>query len=277
MKDNAMQLIKMALAEDIGRGDITAVAIVGPKLRARARIIAKEDLILCGIGIAKKVFLSISRGTKFKIIRRDGERCGCGDVLAVVEGPAIALLSGERTALNFLQHLSGIATLTKRFVDAVRGTRAKILDTRKTLPGWRALEKYAVKTGGGQNHRMGLYDHFLIKNNHIAIAGSVTEAILRAKKKRKAGQKIEVETRGMKEVEEALDTRADIIMLDNMAADGVRRAVSFVGGRARLEVSGNISLENISQYAATGVDFISIGAITHSAPAADVHMLIEIP
>lgn len=274
MNTQTRQLIKTALAEDIGRGDITTNAVVPAKLCAEGKIIAKEDMVLAGIDIAHEVFKMIGRGIKWKAFKKDGELCGKGGVIAEVKGPARALLSGERVALNFLQHLSGVSTSARIFSEAISGTKAKILDTRKTTPGLRGLEKYAVEMGGGTNHRMGLFDHFLIKNNHVAVAGSVTEAMKRAKKKKKKGQKIEVETRNINEVKEALSCKADVIMLDNIGIDDVRKAVFLAKGKVPLEVSGNISLENIRRYAETGVDFISVGAITHSARAVDVHMII---
>lgn len=275
MNTQTRQLIKMALAEDIGRGDITTAATVPAKLCAEGKIIAKEDMVIAGLDLAHEVFKSIGRGVKWKAFKNDGDLCAKGGVIAEIKGPARVLLSGERTALNFLQHLSGVATLTRIYIEALRGTDVKILDTRKTIPGWRELEKYAVKMGGGVNHRMGLYDRFLIKNNHITIAGSITKAVKGAKKKKKKGQKIEVETRNIAEVKEAISCRADAIMLDNMGIDEVKMAILLANGKIPLEVSGNISLENIRRYAETGVDFISVGAITHSPKAADIHMIIS--
>ena len=266
----------MALEEDIGTGDITAEATIPEKTRAAATIRAKDDLVLAGIEVAEKVFKAVDPKIKWKVLRKDGTRCKSGDGVAELEGDARSLLAGERTALNFLQRLCGIATMAKRYSDAIDGTKAKILDTRKTTPGYRALEKHAARMGGGQNHRMGLYDHFLIKNNHIAVAGSVKAALESAKESRKEGQEIEIETRRMEEVRDALEGGADIIMLDNMSVDQVRLAVEYVEGRAKLEVSGGITLERAREYAETGVDYISAGTITHSAPAADLNMTMEI-
>ncbi|MFH1829809.1 MAG: carboxylating nicotinate-nucleotide diphosphorylase [Pseudomonadota bacterium] len=273
--DNIDQLIEMALKEDIGTGDITARATIPEGIQAKATINAKGDLVLAGSDIAEKVFLAVDPKIKWSAKKSDGEFCRAGDVLAELKGDARSLLSAERTALNFLQRLSGIATMAKKFSDAISGTKAKILDTRKTTPGFRALEKHAVKMGGGKNHRMGLYDHFLIKNNHIAVAGSVTAALKAALEVRTPDQKIEIETRKMEEVRDALEGGADIIMLDNMSVDQVRLAVEFVEGRKELEVSGGITLDTVRSYAETGVDYISAGIITHSAPAVDINMTVE--
>lgn len=270
------QIIKLALEEDIGPGDITSQATVAADLSAFAEIRAKEQLVLAGSEAAQCVFAAVDAKISWKPLHKDGDQLSAGDVIAKITGNARSLLAAERTALNFLQHLSGIATMTCRFVDAVSGTHAKILDTRKTMPGLRELEKAAVKAGGGENHRMGLFDHILIKNNHITAVGSVTKALKLVKAARKKGQKIEVETRTTNEIREAVEGNADIIMLDNMSVNAVIAAVKFVSGRALLEVSGNITLENIRTYAETGVDFISVGSITHSAPAADINMLIAI-
>jgi nicotinate-nucleotide pyrophosphorylase (carboxylating) len=273
--DNIEQLIKMALEEDVGTGDITSLAVIPAEQMARAHIIAKQTLTLAGIEIARRVFATLDGSVVWKAARTDGDRCPEGEVLAELTGPAQALLSGERTALNFLQHLSGIATMASRFADAVTGLPTKILDTRKTLPGYRVLEKDAVRAGCCVNHRAGLYDHFLIKGNHITAAGSIRTALKRARAAQKKGQRIEVEARTIEEVRDAAACGSDIIMLDNMSVAMVREAVGIVSGRAKLEVSGNVSLENVRAYAEAGVDFISVGRLTHSAPAADIHMLIE--
>jgi nicotinate-nucleotide pyrophosphorylase (carboxylating) len=270
------QLIKMALDEDIGSGDITAEATIPAGMQARATINAKADLVLAGIEVVEQVFHTVNPGIRFARLVEDGTRCKTGDAVASLQGNARSLLAGERTALNFLQRLSGVATMAKRFSDAIDGTRAKILDTRKTTPGFRALEKHAVKMGGGENHRMGLYDHYLIKNNHIAVAGSVKQALESAMRSRMEGQEIEIETRRIDEVRDALEGGADIIMLDNMSVDQVRIAVEYVDGRAKLEVSGGITLDKVRSYAESGVDYISAGSITHSAPAADLNMTMEI-
>ncbi len=269
------QLIRLALDEDIGMKDITTDAIVDESLIAHARITAKQELVVAGLDVAKKVFQLVEPSIEWDAKHEDGDFCEAKTILAVVRGKAASLLTAERTALNFLQHLSGIATATRIFVNAISGTNVKILDTRKTTPGMRALEKHAVLMGDGVNHRMGLYDRYLIKGNHIIIAGSITEAIERVKKRRIPGILLEVETKTIEDVREAVACGVDIIMLDNMSPPQVREALVEINGRAKVEVSGNITIDNIMQYAMTGVDFISVGAITHSAPAADIHMVLE--
>ncbi len=264
-------LIDLALAEDIGPGDATSEAILPPDLCLRAHIIAKQAGVVAGLPVAEAVFRRVDPSVQFTARVSDGARVEAGTVLAEVEGPARSLLAAERTALNFLQRLSGIATLTRRFVEAVAGTRAVILDTRKTHPGWRALEKYAVRMGGGQNHRMGLYDMILIKDNHIAAAGSITEAVRRARAAR-PDLPIEVEVKNLDELREALELPVDRIMLDNFDLESIRIAVRIAAGRVPLEVSGGVTLERVAELAATGVDYISVGALTHSAPALDISM-----
>ncbi len=270
------QLIQMAIEEDVGSGDITARATVPLSLDAIGRIRAKQTLTLAGIDTARRVFEAIDPDVKWQAKANDGDLCKPGAVLAVIEGRAQSLLAAERIALNFLIHLCGIATLAKKFADTVAGTGVIVLDTRKTTPGYRELEKHAAKMGKCQNHRMGLYDCFLIKSNHITAAGSICNAVKLALSARKSDHKIEIETRTLDQVKEALDCGVDIVMLDNMRIDQVREAVKLVNKRARIEISGNITLENIRAYAETGADFISVGAITHSAPAADINMQIEI-
>jgi nicotinate-nucleotide pyrophosphorylase (carboxylating) len=274
--DHLDQLIKMALDEDIGEKDITTEAVVDPKLTSTARIVAKQKLVVAGLDIAKRVFLTVDPSIEWDAKHEDGDFVEAKKILATVRGSVASLLTAERTALNFLQHLSGIATTTNLFAKTIAHTNVKILDTRKTTPGMRALEKHAVLMGDGYNHRMGLFDRYLIKNNHIAIAGSICKAIERVKQKQKPGILLEVEASTLEEVKEAINCGVDIIMLDNMSIADVREAVNIVKGKAKLEVSGNISLENITHYATTGVDFISVGAITHSAPAADIHMVLEL-
>lgn len=276
MNDPTQKLIKLALAEDIGTGDVTTDAIIPDNLHAIGRIFAKEPLVLAGIDIARRTFEMISPEIGWDPKRKDGYSCEAGDVVAIIQGNARALLKAERTAINFLQRLSGIATLTRKFVDSVKGTNAQIFDTRKTAPGSRALDKYAVTMGGGTNHRMGLYDQYLIKNNHISVAGGVNQALKAANKMHSPGQLIEIEVSVLEEIKAALDGGVDIIMLDNMDVETVRRAVALVGGRAKTEVSGNITLDNVRLYAECGVDFISVGSITHSAPAVDIHMITAI-
>lgn len=269
------QLIKLALDEDIGARDITTDAIVDPNLIVNARITAKQELVVAGLDVAQRVFQIVDPSIEWDARHEDGDFCEAKTILATARGKASSLLTAERTALNFLAHLSGIATSTRIFVKAIANTKVKILDTRKTTPGMRALEKHAVLMGDGINHRMGLYDRFLIKGNHVMIAGSITEAVNRVAKKRKPGVLLEVETKTIDDVKEALSCGADIIMLDNMSTTQVREALSEIKGKAKVEVSGNITLDNIMHYAATGVDFISVGAITHSAPAADINMVLE--
>lgn len=274
--DHIKQLIRLALDEDIGESDITTDAIVDPGLQAKAQITAKHELIVAGLDVAAQVFKIVDPSIKWDAKHEDGDFCEAQTILANAQGKAAKLLTAERTVLNFLQHLSGIATTTSAFVNTTADSKVKILDTRKTTPGMRALEKHAVLMGYGVNHRMGLYDRYLIKNNHIMIAGSISKACEQVAQKRKKDVLLEVEARNLEEVKEALDCKVDIIMLDNMSAADVRKAVETVKGKAKLEVSGNITLDNIIHYATTGVDFISVGAITHSAPAADINMTLEI-
>ncbi len=273
--NNLNELIQLALDEDIGQNDITTEAIVGPNIKAVANIISKQDLIIAGLDVAEKVLYTYNPEIDWQPKCIDGDECEQGDILAVITGPAKDILSTERTVLNFLQHLSGIATFTNLFVKTVETTNVKILDTRKTTPGMRTLEKHAVMMGDGANHRMGLFDRYLIKENHIAIAGSITKAVELINQKRNKNLLLEIETENLDDVKEALTCKADIIMLDNMSLKDVKEAVSMVKGKTKLEVSGNITLESILRYASTGIDYISVGAITHSAPAADIHMLIE--
>ena len=268
-------LIRQALTEDIGTGDITTDATVRTDEVATAVITCKEDLVVSGLDIAKHVFKAVDPTLKWTSKKKDGDTCKAGKKLAQVQGSASALLTAERTALNFLQHLSGIATLTNKFVKTVDGTEAKITDTRKTIPGLRELEKKAVLDGGGTNHRMGLYDRYLIKNNHIDMAGGVAKAIQRSLEHRKEYTLIEVEVRNDEELEEALTKKIDIVMLDNWSVDKIDDAVKKVSGRARIELSGGITLENVKDYAKKGVDFISVGALTHSAKAADINMTLS--
>ncbi len=267
----------MALKEDIGRGDITTDPIVSQNEQALAIIFPKQEGILCGVEIAQMVFEETDRHIDFQIKLEDGERFSPGMTIATAIGPAGACLKGERTALNFLQHLSGIATLTRRFVDATKG-RVKILDTRKTLPGLRVMEKYAVLTGGGYNHRFGLYDMVLIKDNHIEISGSITKAV-GAVRERKKNAFIEVEVKTSDELEEALSLKVNRVMLDNMNIGQIKRAVETVRQRDKdleIEVSGGIDLDTIDQFVDCGIDYISVGAITHSAPAVDIAMKVRL-
>jgi nicotinate-nucleotide pyrophosphorylase (carboxylating) len=269
-------LIDLALEEDAAFGDITSESIFSPDDVAVASISARQDLTLCGVEIARRVFLRVDDSLKISIRGRDGELVKKGKPVMVVKGSAISLLISERTALNFLQHLSGIATLSRRFADAARkaGTGVRVVDTRKTTPGWRALEKYAVRCGGCFNHRLSLGEHVLIKDNHIAAAGSIRKAVTRARAVAPHGAKIEVEAASLSQVRAALKAGAEIILLDNMSPQQVKDSVSVIGRAAMVEVSGGVSLETLGAYAQPGVDVISIGALTHSAPAADLSMTI---
>jgi nicotinate-nucleotide pyrophosphorylase (carboxylating) len=268
-------LVARALAEDVGPRDVTTEAVVEAGARARARIDQKEPGVVYGLEVARAVFRRLDPELELRSLVTEGEwRAEVPAPVAELEGSARALLSGERVALNFLQHLSGIATLTARCVDQLRGTGVTVLDTRKTTPGLRLLEKRAVAAGGGRNHRMGLFDQILVKENHIALAGGVGEATRRALRARPPDTPVEVECRSLGDVEEALAAGAERLLLDNMAARELRRAVEVVDGRAELEASGSITPESIKAVASTGVQFVSMGALTHSAPALDLSMTI---
>lgn len=266
-------LIRQALLEDVGPGDITTRGIVPKGLQAEAVIQAKSACVVAGLDAVREVFVQLDASVDVAPVKHDGDRCVPGDVIAHVKGPAVAILTGERTALNILQHLSGIATATRAFVEATEG-RIKILDTRKTIAGWRTLAKYAVTCGGGLNHRVGLFDGILIKDNHIRIAGGVDEAVRRV---RETGSMlpIEVEAQGLADVDAALVANADIIMLDNMDDVMTRAAIARIAGRAKVELSGNMTVERVRTLADSGADYISIGALTHSAPAADISLEVE--
>ena len=259
-----LESIRRALAEDIGTGDVTTDSIFPADVKMHGQIIAKQDGIIAGLDVAQAVYLSLDDGVEFNQEVQEGARVDNRQVLAFVSGLARSLLTGERTALNFLGRMSGIATLTHQFVEAVAGTKAVILDTRKTAPGLRLIDKLAVKRGGGQNHRIGLYDMILIKDNHIDQAGSITEAVRRARSTQ-TGLQLEVEARTLDDVREALGMKVERILLDNMPVEMMTEAVELNKGRAKLEASGNVSMETIRQIADTGVDYISIGALTHSA------------
>jgi len=265
-------IIEAALREDMPEGDITSESIIPAAAVSEAVFLAKEDGILAGLQVARRVFERIDPAVEFSERLEDGAAFKKSDILARLKGPTVALLKGERTALNFLQRLSGVATATRRFVDAVAGTKAKILDTRKTTPGLRLLEKYAVKMGGGTNHRLSLSDMVLIKDNHLRHVGSVAEAVRRARAAVKPGLRIEVEASDLAQVRDALAAGADMIMLDNMLIETMREAVTIVAGRVPLEASGTVSLERVRAVAETGVDFISVGALTHSARAVDISL-----
>ena len=266
--------VKAALVEDIGLGDVTTLATIPETATARAAMIARETLTVAGLDFAEAAFREFDSSVLIERAARDGQRVEAGAVLLRVNGPARALLTAERVALNFVQRLSGIATLTASFVEAIQGTHAQILDTRKTTPGWRRFEKYAVTCGGGRNHRVGLYDQVLIKDNHLAALrdekpNAIAAAILRARARWPKLQ-IEVEAERLEQVARAVETGADIILLDNMSFEQLRAAVKLVAGRARTEASGGVNLQTVRAIAETGVDFISVGALTHSARAVDI-------
>jgi nicotinate-nucleotide pyrophosphorylase (carboxylating) len=263
------ELLERALAEDIGSGDVTTEAVFPRAAPAVGTFFAKGALVVAGLPVVERLFELLDTAIRFQPLAAEGAMVGRGP-LAEARGDARALLRGERTALNFLQRLCGIATLTRRYVARLEGTRTKLLDTRKTTPGLRRLERYAVRVGGGANHRSGLYDAVLIKENHVQLAGGVGEAVRRARNTYGSERAVEVEVRNEAEVREALEAGADRLLLDNMNPEEVRRAVAIIEGRATVEVSGGITLENIRAYAESGVDFISVGALTHSAPAADI-------
>jgi nicotinate-nucleotide pyrophosphorylase (carboxylating) len=264
-------IVRRALDEDLP--DITSEAIFDPGDEGRARFLMKASGVLAGLVFAERTFAAIDSSASFVATRKDGDQVEAGEVVAEVSASVIALLAGERTALNLMQRASGIATATRRYVDAVRGTKAKIYDTRKTAPGLRSLDKYAVRCGGGENYRIGLYDMFLIKNNHIDRAGSITAAVERIRS-RKMEQKIMVEVRNRSELDEALPLRPDFILLDNMSPVEMRAAVERVAGAVSLEASGGITIDNVRKIAETGVDRISIGSLTHSVVALDISMRI---
>ena len=269
------RIVRNALREDIGTGDITTAATIKPGTVARAELVAKEDFVLSGIDVARRAFHLLDDSLAFEALIQDGQKISRGTVLAWLKGDASSLLQGERVALNFLQRMSGVATLTAGFVEAVHGTRARIVDTRKTTPGLRILEKYSVRIGGGHNHRTSLYDGVLIKENHIVAAGGITAAIVSARKTVSHVLKIEVETETLEEVREAVSAGADVILLDNMSLDQMREAVEIADGRVLTEASGGVNLDTVREIAETGVDLISVGALTHSYRAMDISMLFR--
>ncbi len=268
-------LIDLALDEDAGLGDVTSRAIFPAAHRSTAVIEAKEPIVAAGVDVAARVFERVDATVRVTSHASDGDRVKRGARILTVKGPTRSLLTTERTALNFLQHLSGIATLSRRFADAVAGTGVRVVDTRKTTPGWRALEKAAVRAGGCSNHRSSLGEHVLIKDNHIAAAGSMRRAIALARAEAPHIARIEVEAATLAEVRSALAAGADVILLDNMSVQDVRRAVALVNGRAMIEVSGGVRLDNVRDYCVKGVAVVSVGALTHSAPAVDISMRIR--
>lgn len=278
--DNIKALVAQALKEDLGQGDITTQATISQQAKGRARIISKAAGVIAGTQAAAQVFRTLDRRAKVMVHIPDGKKVNKNDVVMEIKGSMAVILSGERIALNFLQRLSGIATLTRAYVDELKGLKTKILDTRKTTPGMRRLEKYAVSMGGGTNHRTGLYDMFLIKDNHIDAAGGIKPALKKVqawKKEHRNNCRVEIETRTLAEVRQALELKPDRIMLDNMTLRTMRQTVKLIRSCRRsiqIEASGNMSLARVRRVAGTGVDFISVGALTHSAPALDVSLLV---
>ena len=271
------EALRAWLREDLGQGDLTSLLVVPEDLEGEAVILAKEGGVLAGLWVAERVFALAEPRTAFTPLVAEGARVAEGTEVARVRGPLRGILAGERLALNLLQRLSGIATLTRAYVEALAGTKAQILDTRKTTPGLRALEKYAVRVGGGRNHRYGLFDGILLKENHVRAAGGVGEAVRRAKARAPHYLKVEVEVRSLEELEEALEAGADLILLDNFPLEALREAVRRVGGRVPLEASGNMTLERAKAAAEAGVDYVSVGALTHSAKALDLSLLVVRP
>ena len=276
LPDDIRDSVRRALAEDIGSGDLTA-ALISVDSRVRGYVITRDDAVLCGRAWFDEVFHQLDERVVITWKAQDGDNIHAGETLCHVHGPARAVLSGERMALNFLQLLSGVATQTRHYVDAIRGTGASILDTRKTLPGLRKAQKYAVTCGGGKNHRLGLFDGVLIKENHILAAGSITRAMQEAKASTPQGIPIEIEVENLQQLHEALAAGADSLLLDNFDLEALREAVAYTRGRATLEASGGITLENVRAIAETGVDFISIGVLTKNVRAVDLSMRFQAP
>lgn len=279
MEDYLKKIIQSALDEDIQSGDVTTQAIIPESVFGNGKFLIKANGVIAGLNITQKVFQAVDEGIIFNQFVDDGSKVNQGEIVAEVTGKASSILTAERTALNFLQRMSGIATMTNKFVEEISHTKAKILDTRKTVPGLRLLDKEAVRLGGGKNHRIGLFDMFLIKDNHIEIAGSITKAIEACRnfqQKKNSNLKIEVETKNLDEVKEALACNVDIIMLDNFTIDLTKKAVKIIAGKCLIEASGNINLENVKEVADTAVDFISVGALTHSVKALDISLEVEL-
>ncbi|WP_243030474.1 carboxylating nicotinate-nucleotide diphosphorylase [Thermus altitudinis] len=272
-----LETLRAWLLEDLGHGDLTSALTVPEDLRGQATILAKEEGVVAGLPVAREVFALVDARIAFTPLVEEGARVRPGQEVARLEGPLRGILAGERLALNLLQRLSGIATLTRTYVEALRGTRTQVLDTRKTTPGLRALEKYAVRVGGGRNHRFGLFDGILIKENHIRAAGGVGEAVRRARAQAPHYLRVEVEVTNLAELEEALEAGADLILLDNFSPEAIREAVRRVGGRVPVEASGNMTPERARKAAEAGVDYVSVGALTHSAKALDLSLLVVQP
>jgi nicotinate-nucleotide pyrophosphorylase (carboxylating) len=272
----AERLINLALEEDVATGDITTDNLIPAEIRKKAYMIAKANGVVAGLPVAEMVFRKLDPALEWKTEVKEGDHVRKGDVIVRFEASYRALLTGERTALNFLQRMSGIATMSSQYTEAIAGYKAVILDTRKTIPGFRLLDKYAVRTGGAANHRIGLFDMVMIKDNHIDVAGGITPAMTRIRSKISKDIQIEVEATTLEQVQEAIDARADVIMLDNMDNETMARAVKLINGRAKVEASGNMTIERLKEVAATGVDYISIGALTHSVQALDISQRIEL-
>ena len=276
--DIADDILINALKEDVGNGDITTTSLIPENLVAQASLISRENFVLAGMPFARRVFQLLDENVKFKVFKKDENHVWSDQVLIKIKGNARSLLTAERTALNLLQRMSGIASLTESYVDKIKGTGVKIVDTRKTAPGLRFFDKYAVRIGGGHNHRSGLFDGILIKDNHIAVAGGVRKAVRLARVRAQHMLKVEVEVKNISQVKDALTAGADIIMLDNMSVDKMKKAVEIIHVKSRdiiIEASGNITLDNVSDIAKTGVNLISVGALTHSAPASDISMDVD--
>jgi nicotinate-nucleotide pyrophosphorylase (carboxylating) len=268
------QIIRFALEEDLGEGDMTTDAVIGPEMKGTAVLLAREELVLAGMPVFEQVFNELGSQIEFEEYFKEGDLVPTGEKVCLITGSLALILKGERTALNFLQRMSGIATLTRQYVEKAGSSKVRILDTRKTVPGHRWLDKYAVRTGGGTNHRFGLYDMILIKDNHIAAAGSITKAVKLARENAPHTLKVEVEVEDFEGLEAALEAGADIIMLDNMDLKQMEKAADMVKGKAVVEASGGITLDTIKDVANTGVDLISVGALTHSPKAADFSLEI---
>lgn len=273
--DQIQKIIEIALQEDIGTGDITTDNIITPDMVGIGTIKAKEPLVLAGIDIAGQIFTTLDPDAACRPFYTDGDEIPAGEIILEIQGRLRALLLGERTALNFLQRLSGIATHVRTYVRALGDSSVKLVDTRKTTPGWRVLEKYAVRQGGAHNHRMGLFDGALIKDNHIAVAGSINKAVALVRNVVSHLVKIEVEAADLDQVREALEAGVEIIMLDNMSLPQIKEAMAIIGNQAMIEISGNVNLDNLAEFADTGVDLISCGALTHSARSVDISMIIK--
>ena len=279
MENNIDNIVRLALEEDIGIEDITTKAVIPASVSARGKFVIKADGIISGLEVAERVFKVIDDRIVFNIITDDGTIVKTDSIAAEVEGSASSILKSERVALNFLQRMSGISTLTNEFLQKIKHTGAQILDTRKTVPGLRLLDKEAVRLGGGKNHRIGLFDLFLVKDNHIEIAGSINEAVKRCRdyqRKTNSAFKIEVETKNLVEVKEALECKIDVIMLDNFTTGLMKQAVQLIKGKCLVEASGNINLQNVKEVAETGIDYISVGALTHSVKALDISLELQL-